>query len=227
MESILKRTELIAIMTAYFFLCGSIYSFFFWSYLDINIGDLINVSDLPKSVFTSLFISSVIIGMALTVQSLNEYFEKKTKRKFGSFLFVVSAFLSIALLVLYFIDIKWFEVISFLIGFRTIVIVNEQRDYFLNYKPFIFLTALSVAFICGIIGYASADVITKNINGTKYVKEVISADTLLMNQCRNKKLLGYIGDKIILSNKENSEHLIVSQSSLNAITFTNDLSRIK
>ena len=247
-KSTLEKLPLTTIIIAYFFICGLLYIIGFWSTFDIDITNFVSLTDIPKSFVLPFVLSQGIflfhvLAYFILFPSIKDGEEKpkvmykRTLLKRILIILVHPDTLFAYLVSFIFITIKnykseplfWYFS-SLLIG--TYLIYRFTKSTFIKNKIPYFITRLFVGyFICllPIFSFSTGKILSLNTFKNQkivYVNNLIDnnvceTNTIKIKKDENKyKLLGFLGDKLIISTLDNKKIIIINQSTFKSVELS-------
>lgn len=223
MKEYLEKIGYASAATIYLFICGALYNFFYWSFFNFDITNLVTIADIPKSIFSAMFFSIGTVGLSSVLGYVLIHKGPKSRFwNFSLFMLLTSSFIIWMAFSIYFSVILVLTDLTVIAAF--IFFHKKLFDYVNEDKSTLIAVLLIIPFFCSMFGLLCCGSIRNNSNRTSYVGQIRSTDSLLIKNCIHKKLLGYIGDKVILSDLDNSNFIVVNQTAFNSITFITDTS---
>jgi hypothetical protein len=244
----LKTIPITTLIIIYLFSCGLLYLIGFWTTFDIDIFNLISIYDIPKSFLLPFVLSNGLYVLGLTFNMIPSFTDNR--KKINSFFVgketwpnnankIIIAITNIDF-VLYMFILIWyaftfnplnnylFWIISgYLIAFRiTHRLVNSDliirkipniifRSYIANLIVFIPISCFIIGKVSSLQIYRNSKI--KTIEIVPISKNIQKSE----NSC-SLKLLGFISDKIIISEIDNSKIYIYNMDSLSEIVINNN-----
>ena len=202
----------------------------FWGTFDVDAFSLVQIWDIPKNFIASFMLSGgVIMAFVLSmVFYINKpKYEKRNSpasfnaTKYRRILFVLSLLAAFILYWFHKYNI-WYWVISSIVLAYLLVsqiikmpsYINIVNNYFLRlYVTILVVVTIALCFVVAkyrALGiYLNNDIQIINIDATK-INRNISSNTQL-------KLLGFLGDKLIVSSLDNKNIIVLKQDAFDAI----------
>lgn len=238
-QNITKHIPLTTMIITYFFICGGLYLIGFWTTFNIDISNIVNIADIPKSFIYPFVLSqgfylfNTLTNMTITDNRIdsyepNPYQQQKTKMKRFLFFLVSIDFLIILSSFFIFIFHLRFEMSPSYWMLSTIVLAlllfikfqnNSSIKKLIPYaslRIYIVNTIIFVPFLCFGTGKSNSLKIYNN-NESKHVK--IIKDTIQTEKIDSSyiKFIGFLGDKLIVSTIDNKKIIVINQSSFDNI----------
>jgi hypothetical protein len=237
-QNITKHIPLTTLIISYFFICGGLYLIGFWGTFDIDITNIISLSDIPKSfivpfAFSQGFalLNSAINVMIFTDTKDNKPTVKKWEPVFWKRLLKMLISIDFIILMSFTIIFKlystykldpgfWFLsalILSYLISFKLIS-NNSLKLYipFYTLRFYLITTIISIPLLSYAIGKSNSLTI---YNNSKY-RIVINSNAIINQQIADStssKFLGFLGDKLIISSFDNKIITFINQSSIDSV----------
>ena len=221
LQNLTKHIPLTTIILSYFFVCGGLYLIGFWSKFNIDIYNLVSLSDIPKSFILPFVISqgfyvfNSLTGLLTSATFKDTETTPKTRISRSWWRQIIRNLLSLDFLILIstFIALKFYFVykmepvfwvisaftFSFLIStkFDSMPTIKKAIPYF-HLRMYIVNTIIAVPLISYAIGKVNSLTIYNN-DDKRYIS-IISDTTHSENTDKNLlKFVGFLGDKLIVS----------------------------
>lgn len=237
MREILKNLPLTTLILVYFFFCGSVYLVGFWTTFNIDVTNFINIADIPKSFIIPFLIANGLVFFQIVIHLISTppITEESKEKDFTDKPFVfyaltrIDVLLSILSLVIivsynfYNSEILFWIISSVLFAilisikihkieeFKKLIPRNNVRKYLIH----IFIVVPIISFSTGKIN--SLNIYHNNkINIVEFIKDNKVSD----QKKKSFKLLGFVGEKVIISDLKNEKIQIINQSSFDQIQLT-------
>ena len=235
MKEFIKNLPITTFILVYLFFCGSLYLVGFWTTFDIDVTNFITITEIPKSFVIPFLLANGIVFFQIVLNlisspSINE--ESKTKDNNKKIPFIIEFLINIDVL----LTILTLAIVSTYNFFKTetpfwtlssvlFAILISIKIYKIeklkkliptsNFRKgliHIFVIVPVISFLTGKIN--SLNIYHNNkINFVEFIK-----DNKVINEKKNTfKLLGFVGEKIIISDLKNKKIQIINQSSFDQI----------
>lgn len=243
-ESI-KGISFLTLITLFFFVCCSLYLIGFWSTFDVDISNLVDVAEIPKS-FILPFILSNVYGLVIMVFTFLTSHSKKDElvgvdnrqwpsKKAVIFLdFILTILIGfIPPIMFWFYDkykynqgywLIWGTITAFLVALKinSLPFIKKEIP---NSSIRYFLINLTVFTICMSFALGKAKSVKIYTNSdVKYIAAKTNNKSIEIqpsNDTSRLKLLGFLGNKIIVSSLDNKKIYILPQSNVGVLTIEN------
>lgn len=244
LQNITKHIPLTTIIVSYFFICGGLYLIGFWGTFNIDISNLVSLADIPKSFILPFAITQGFYFMYMLLSAFTTRFlddlddpepkakrthKSKWKRLFYHFatlntVFVIALFIILLNFGKYRTNTEYWIILTTVIALFmmykvvTSPFVKEKipfyniRIYTAHILCFLPITCFGLGKVASINIYNNHNI--KIIQTIKTETPIIKSDTISL------KLLGFIGDKLIISSFDNKKIIFINQSSYDKVEFT-------
>lgn len=236
-KKIIGSLPLTTIILIYLYVCGSLYLIAYWSTFDIDISNFVGITEIPKSFvfpfvisnFSFLFLWVINMASNKDIGRKDDELPREVPSKFDRILFNPDIYIFIGIILLNFLWLAKQSFFLWVVGGLTLALalgskvssfefVKKAIPYYVvrNYMiTMIVLTPIA----CVVWGKVNSIKIYKN-DELKYIK-AIPADSsqhiLAINDSTQLKLLGFLGDKIIISSIDNERMFILNHESFNIL----------
>lgn len=236
--NLLKHIPITTLIVSYFFICGGLYIIGFWQIFDVDISNFVSLADIPKS-FIFPFVYSqgfFVLFMFFNIffadndrdlESAREFNFTFLKYRIVKFILSPKIIFLCSLAVIMNLHEKynlypefWLiasTILSCLLSshFLSIKKIKELIP-FEDVREYLVATIVSIPFISFACGKSNGLKIYNNseIKYVHYYKDLNSNATV---DSTKKKLLGFLGDKIIVSSLDNKVVIFINQSSVEKI----------
>ena len=230
MKEYLKAIPATTIIIIYLYLCGGLYLIAFWSTFDFDISNIVSVVDIPKNFIFPFILSNILIILQLgsnivadkhsNTKTLSAEAFNTRKKKINYFIIVVVAALTPTYLMFKQYPEFWIAacfVLMFLLQYKFVIsytIIKIIPNYTLRYY-FAHVFVL-VPMFCIMTGktkslniYNNTDIKYININSIKTKISISDSASL--------KLLGFLGDKLIIGSLDNKQIFVLNQEMFDAV----------
>lgn len=241
LQNITRHIPLTTIIVSYFFICGGLYLIGFWTTFNVDIANLVSITDIPKSFIFPFVISQGFYGFNMLInivtansfRDANEELQPPNSRKKPFWKKALYILISLDFIILYsslFIINYYFRykltpeywlissgVLIFLLSFKfdNFSSLKKLIPYY-NLRMYIVNTAISVPLLSFAIGKSNS-LKTYNNKEIRYVK-IISEPTHKGNTDSSPlKFIGFLGDKLIASSLDNKKLVFINQSSFDQV----------
>lgn len=239
---------LATLVIAFLFVCGALYLIGFWGTFNVDITNLVSITDIPKSFVLPFFISQgvFILNIAVTIiltrdfidnKKLDEHKSKSIWWRLFDTIFSINTVISISFIIILitYADHKlsskyWLQsslALSFLLSIKltrtSFFITNFTSRYFRLYLA-------NIIVILPISSYATGKVTSLNIyNNSAYINitnitPISSQDNIDIHSStlssHSFKLVGFLGDKLIVSSLDNKTIIFINQSYYGTVEMT-------
>lgn len=230
------------IIVLFLFICGTLYLITFWGEFDIDISNLVGIWEIPKSfvmpfvyafgILIFPFVISSLVTPSPFVKDENKLEEDKKRER----PFIIKLLLNINLWLLIIsipvVFLFWLKTFNPFLLFPTFVvfaILLFLKFYNSNFMKKLIQHKKIRLLICGlfvltpIFCVGTAKLFAMNIYHNKNIKLVKIRNSSIEFQNKpvpdspSLKLVGFLGDKIIISTIDNSKVLIINQSSFQGV----------
>lgn len=245
-NNLIKQIPLTTIIISYFFICGGLYLIGFWSTFNVDISNLISITDIPKSFIYPFVISQGYFIVFTFINFLQTNYLKDEledqyllNKKQNRWKRVFKALTSPEMLLLLFLAVvfKFYPTYNYspsywmLSSFIFAFLISTKYENSPNLKTWIPYTQLrkyivriviSIPLISYGIGKAnSLDIY--NDKHRQYVNlKIHNTHNLSLADSNNFKFVGFIGDKLIVSSKDNRTLTFINQSSIEQLQILNE-----
>jgi hypothetical protein len=249
-KQIIDKLPLATILLSYFFVCGGLYLIGFWTTFNIDITNFVSITDVPKSFILPFVLSQGFFLMQLLTNVVSTSLHKddtqeqqkkvKTKKQLIlSSLFSLDTLFSMTVpFIVYFsyqykTNAFYWALSSLTIAFflmykfTSLKIIKEKIPY-LTLRIYIGYIICFLPIIC----FSTGKVLSVNIYNNKdimYINHISdssqSGNTSMNFSKRDSsslKLLGFLGDKLIISSINNKKIIFVNQSSFKTVELTKE-----
>jgi hypothetical protein len=241
MKEILKGLPLTTIIVIYLYVSGGLYLIGFWSTFDFDISNIVSLTDIPKSFIFPFIISN---GVALiyfmiiaatkrdsknptTIPSAGK---KEKIRAFFSFLFQIDTLLLYSMVAIFsFYNSDTYRIPVLLIISYVVSVLLGAKLTRTELAEKIIPDVVARSYLCAILiytpimsfalGKAKGTFIYTN-KEVKYITATKSDSTITIQTRRDTsslKLLGFLGEKIIISTLDNKKIFVLNQSAFNVV----------
>lgn len=232
MKEYLKTIPATTIIIIYLYLCGGLYLIIYWSTFNFDISNIASITDIPKNFIYPFILSNTTFIIGIVAAQLDSSLSKRTQdniskeRKpkksiepFFDRIFFISVFALIPLYTyLKYNDFFWWITgicLLFFLLFKFMKSPLIARCFpNSNIRYYAFTLFVSVPIFCVITAKSNSISIYNNTD-IKYAKinnEALDSTSL--------KLLGFLGDKLIISSLDNKKIIVLNQSSLSVVELT-------
>ena len=238
LPDILKKLPITTFILIFLYACGTLYLIAYWSIFGVDISNFVGITEIPKS-----FIFPFVIGTGVFVflQTINLLTPNKVKEKEKFTTDEIKGWLhryknsndihlilvsSIIVMFIGFLtqSICYWAITCVLLIWvlvRKVTLLSISKKIIPNYaiRSYVVIILVSTPIICVALGKVESLIIYKNIDVT-YVNPIANDTTKhifptkVINQ---SKLLGFIGDKVIISSIDNKKVFVLKQSSFDVI----------
>jgi hypothetical protein len=241
LKDFIKQLPLTVLILIFLYVCGSLYLVGFWSTFDLDVSNIVNLTEIPKS-FILPFLLSNIYGLIVYVIVLITSHSKKDElvgvdTQTGpskTWIIIIDLVLDLlifiipAIMYMYYDKYKlsgnyWtgsLSIMSLLIAskfsglsfFKNLIPNSSTRFY---------LLILFVSTIC--MSFAIGKLKSVNIYNNRYVKYIavktnnVNVEIQPISDTTNLKLLGFLGDKVIISSLDNKKIFVFNQDRFDII----------
>lgn len=237
MKEFIKNLPITTFILVYLFFCGSLYLVGFWTTFDIDITNFITITEIPKSFVIPFLLANGIvffqIGLNLiSSHSITEEFQKKESNKklpvFFEILFKVDVLLSILTLAIvglynfYKTEILFWTLSCVLFAILISIRIHKIEKFKQLVPKSNFRTCLIHIFvIVPVISFSTGKLNSLNIYHNRKINLIqLIKDEKIVEKKNTFKLLGFVGEKIIISDLKNKKIQIINQSSFDQIQLT-------
>lgn len=233
MEKLLKTLPTTTILLVYLYLCGSLYLIGFWNVFAVNIFSLVKFEDIIRSVVEPLIYAIIIFFIFLAVDNLVNKINfissarpptKPQKVRYFianniDFHIVFAALLISLIIALTNMSVAWFIVCCGLFSIATIEKIiytpfvirmipeATTRKYLTMFIIILPVNSLIVGRANAIAAYNNNRLIYIKTKSSKYSNEMAP-----MIDSMRLKLLGFLGDKLIISDLRNKKVWVLNQA---------------
>lgn len=246
MKEILKILPATTLILVYFFLCGGLYLIGFWSTFEIDITNFVSLTDIPKS-----FVLPLAVGSSLTIlnvfllaiitsghkesvdankveerpKSLKRFiFSRLISLDFVILLASASAFWFISankLVFRYWIFFGMLMASLLMLKFDRIRSIRKLLPYY-NLRLILAHTLILIPIAC--FGFGKGFSLRIFHNESIHIYQSIRPKNET-GELSRLKLLGFLGDKLILSTTDNKKIVFINMSSKNEFVLTKENAR--
>ena len=249
LRNLIRYLPVTTLILLYLFICGSLYLISFWSFFDLDISNIVEIWEIPKSFLMPFVISNGVIVFFFLANMVTIDFQLKKKNKSQDtavakpkiikkrhwiidFLLSRDFWTSILISLVYLtfptsssnkLSLVW-VIICVIFCFVTasyimkLEVVKKILPYYsLRYYVIVLLVLTPV------MSFTKGRTSAISIYTNKEIKYVIinpnktSMDGSLINDSASFKLLGFLGDKLIISTINNKIIRILNQTSVNEV----------
>lgn len=225
------------IIISYLFVCGGVYLLGFWGTFDVDAFSLVELWDIPKNFVGSFMFSGgvgivLILTMVFFINKLS-YFNKENNTVTATVKQTVNrriAFLGviiIAIILFFFLRYNFYywlscaAILSWLLIAQIVRMpsfINLVNNYYL--RIYVTMIVITTPVICFVSAKKDALAIYKNSNA-----QIIKIDdpkiTSQKSEIGSLKLLGFLGDKLIVSTLDNEKIFVLNKSAFDVIEIDN------
>lgn len=251
-KNIIDRLPLATILVSYFFVCGSLYLIGFWTTFKIDITNFVSITDIPKSFILpfvlsqGLFLFQLLTNLLSTPIHKDEPFrdiekndiKPKWKRILVNFLnwdtlFIIAVAIIVANAHNHFMSATYWTLSSLTMGFYLVYkftsfhFVKQRIQY-----PIIRLYSAYIICFLPIFCFSTGKVLSLNIYNNKEIiylnkiSDCTQSEKTEMNFSKRDssslKILGFLGDKLIISSINNKKIIFINQSSYKNLELTRE-----
>lgn len=248
MREYLKSIPAATIIILYLFFCGGLYLIGYWQTFDIDLYSFVTIWDIPKNVIYPFSLASAVFIISEIFHYLfmyrmgvnaarraahrrrlgtNRYQGNNWLRKLRTIIYCFAILATLALNRYLWNNVVYWVTSSILIMLGVMNIFRVLLRRFRIYIPLIFLNlflTLSVGtpLFCFIIGKLESLFIYNNAKVNTVNKKIIASTTDTSN-IKSLKLVGFLGEKIIVSDLENEKIFILDKSGMSGIEINRRL----
>lgn len=238
-----KELPITTLILLFLFICGSLYLIGYWGTFDVDISNIVSATDIPKSFIMPFVVSNgmlianillqIIIFRHLKEQVVPKSEEVKKRTFFGRFwrfllsvdaifslsaVFIISEYENNKLNGVYWL-VSGFTV-SILVGIKIVNLPAIRR--IIPYEIIRMYTVMMLIYtpvMSFAIGKTRAinTYVNKQIRYATAIPTNTSINTQAIKDSSSLKLLGFLGDKIILSSLDNKKIYILNQSAFDIV----------
>lgn len=233
-KEFINKLPFTTVTIVYFFVSGGLYLIGYWSTFKFDITSFISLTDIPKSFILPFALTNgfVLLHLFLNFLTTRHYKDKldeenkepikKTKaQRIRALIFslntliMLSFIIAFSLLEKYQLNPTYWSLTTMTIGYMIVYKLSEN-SHFKNYLPsyslrtYVSTMLIILPLMCFVTGKYLSLKIFNNDNYLIYEKPVtLNKDD---NQSDTLKLVGFIGDKVIISSLDNKRLFIINQS---------------
>jgi hypothetical protein len=232
-KDILKQLPITTLILIYLYICGGLYLIAFWSTFKIDISNIVSVTEIPKSfIFPFLLSNSFLLFSILYELILPTVTEPKPIVINGNSLVkrvtsaegLLALVIALVFTISIFIEIGKFTLAAIAIGFFLIhkMLKSEYIKSIITYYPlrrYLVITFISTPILSYSLGANRSYQIYNNVD-PQIVKSPTKNSIIEFystNDSTKLKLLGFLGDKVIISTIDNKRTFILNQSAVEKI----------
>lgn len=239
MEKITKHLPLTTIFIAYLFVCGSLYIIGFWTTFDIEITNFLSISEIPKSFILPFVLSNGLTFFQMIINFIaspifteeDEIEKKKEKSKIIRILNIfihldmIFSYFMIAIIYFYYshkTEVLFWSISTIVFGILMAmkIVRNDKIKELIPSKNIRLYTVQILVFI-PIVSFSTGKINSLNIyNNDKITLIEIIKDNKIVPSNKPNKLIGFIGEKLIISDIKNDKIKVINQTSFNEVELT-------
>lgn len=225
----LNKLPVATLIIIFLYVCGSLYLIGYWSTFGIYVFTLVDLIEIPKNFIFPFILSSGYYFVLLFFSKIytpNFYKEPINSNSNSLVDNIIIVITTVAAIILYiFVDNYLFWGISTVLLSTAIVnkavkseLIKEVLPNF-GIRKFILSVVIFTPIAALVGGKVSGLTIYKNhlTRQISVISKATNIDTLANNDSTRLKLLGFLGDKIIISTLDNEKILILNQSSFDIV----------
>ena len=251
-KKILDKLPLTTILVSYFFICGSLYLIGFWTTFKIDITNFVSITDIPKNFILPFVLSQGLFLFQLLMNFLsipilkdeliNNTGENALKPRWKDILyklinldtlFIIAVFVIISYAHEKSMSSVYWTLSSLTIGFYLIYRYTTSTFVrgIIKYEVLRLYSAYVICFL-PIFCFSTGKVLSLNIYNNKeimYINKICDNNqsgnidiNLSKRDSSSLKLLGFLGDKLIVSTINNKKIIFINQSTFKNIEFTKE-----
>jgi NADH:ubiquinone oxidoreductase subunit 5 (subunit L)/multisubunit Na+/H+ antiporter MnhA subunit len=235
MKEFIKNLPITTFILVYLFFCGSLYLVGFWTTFEIDVTNFITITEIPKSFVIPFLLANGIVFFQIVLNlisspSSNEESQKKDGHKKRPFIFEVLSNVNVLLSILTLAIIGFYnfyktEILFWTLSSILFAILISIRVYKIEKFKQLVPTSnfrkclINIFVVVPVISFSTGKINSLNIYHNKKINLV---EFIKDNEVRDQKkdtfkLLGFVGDKIIISDLKNKKIQIINQSSFDEI----------
>lgn len=234
-KSILTHLPITSLIIIYLFISGGVYLVGFWGTFNVEAFSLIEIWDIPKNFIAPFLYSGgafllFVTAYWLYINSRKENIFIKTnpssdmpKKKSNYKIYLI---LIVMILFLIFYNSLRFNYYFWTLSFFTLagVLILEIKDASLAVKIipnnllrfYVFILIILPPVMCFVVGKGNALLIYNN-SKVQIVKIATNSKSNNISDTTSLKLLGFLGEKFIVSSLDNKKIFVLNQSSFDVI----------
>jgi hypothetical protein len=243
MEKITKHLPLTTIFIAYLFVCGSLYIIGFWTTFDIEITNFLNISEIPKSFILPFVLSNGLTFFQMIINFIaspifSEEHEKEKKKEKSilktKLIRILNVFIHLDMIFSYFMiciiyfyyshktKVLFWSISTIVFGIlMAMKIVRNDKIKELIPKKNIRLYTVQILVFIPIVSFSTGKINSLNIyNNDKITLIEIIKDNKIVPSNKPNKLIGFIGEKLVISDLKNEKMKVINQTSFNEVELT-------
>jgi hypothetical protein len=246
----LKGVTLATGLLIYFYLCGAVYLIGFWSTFNVDVSSFVSISDIPKNfiypfVFTNTVVATYMIMQSIVIRYVAKNILKESplevkpeqpvdKDKWWSIFFNVDLYIA-----MYFVAV--FKLYTFcqynpmfwawlLILFTFFILVKISRfkdiqNVFIDYLKVSYFRFFLILF--PVVCFGTGKIKSLDIYNNDEVRPIKAINNSkiqpIADSISSIKLLGFLGEKAIVSSFDNKIILVLNMSSFEAIQLDEEI----
>lgn len=218
------------IIIIYLYLCGTLYLIGFWSTFDIDISNLVGLADIPKSFIYPFILSNLLFLIQVVVSEMTSKEVAKgafvpTPYNWRKFIIDMILYAGAILVATQYSNHKYstgywsiaclFFLLLLAYKFGRAPLVNKYLPSH-NLKYYTGTIIITVPIFC-ILTAKLASISIYNNSDIKYAKIMSNDNNRSINDTLSFKLLGFLGDKFIISSLDNKKIQVLNQSSFDGV----------
>lgn len=235
MKEIIEKIPLTTIIVTYLFICGGFYLIGYWGTFDIDAFSLIEIWDIPKNFIAPFMysggISIVIVSAGMLFTNKFEHFVKEQEYvtvTLNTLVLRAVVFLSLSITTYilsgYFKYSLNFWIVSLLVLVTLVLLELMRIHFFIKIIPnryvrlYFFIMLIFTPTSSFLLGKKRA--IIAHENQSELIRITTNTTTNIYNNIPDTiglKLLGFLGDKFIVSSINNDKIFILNQSAFDVI----------
>ncbi len=245
MEKITKHLPITTLFLTYLFVCGSLYIAGFWTTFDIEITNFLSISEIPKSFILPFILSNGLTFFQMLInfiaspifpdeneESNKTEIEKSTlKTKILNILNIfihldmIFSYFMIGIIILYYnhkTEVLFWSLSTIIFGILIAMKIGRyDKIKELIPKRNIRIYTIQILVFIPIVSFSTGKINSLNIyNNDKITFIEIIKDNKIVVSKKPNKLIGFIGEKIIISDLKNEKVKIINQTSYNEVQLT-------
>lgn len=247
MEKITKHLPITTLFLAYLFICGSLYIIGFWTTFNIEITNFLSISEIPKSFVLPFILSNgltvfqMVINFIISqpfydededekeneVKKERSIFQKKFIQVLRPLVHLDMFFSYLIMAIIYFYyyyktNVLFWSISTIFFGIlMALKIGRNEKIKELIPKNNIRIYTVQILIYIPLLSFSTGKVNSLNIyNNDKITLVEIVKDNKIIPSKQQNKLIGFIGEKLIISDLKNKKMKVINQSSFNEIQLT-------
>lgn len=237
-----KEASLLTLITLYLFVCGSLYLLGFWSTFNIDISDIVDIAQIPKSFIMPFIISNGVFIIFFIMVILSSHSKKDeiiglaggvplfSTKAIIIFDIILNAAIALAFTIVIWTYIGYKlsstywtasgSILSLLISIKLCGF-SEIKKIFPNslIRMYVMTTGITCIIMSLCLGKAESVKIYTN-KSIKYINATTANIKIEIHPTKDStrlKLLGFLGNKVIISSLDNKKIYILRQDAVDVL----------